>query len=214
MAKAKADPPREAGKKYIGADRVAQALNLTPRRVQQLVDEGMPRESKGQYDLGKCMYWYIRFLQDALQRRELPDDEKAERLRLTKAKADRAELDLSVARGQLIPIEVFEERLSAMIMAARQQLLALPARIAPRLEGEDRSSIKSDLESELKHALTGLAKHGDNRASTRDTGTARGSRGKAVGPVGTTARSKNKRVGRKKPRTAKRRKRKARAVGN
>ena len=45
---------------------VASALNLSEQRVQQLVHEGMPRESRGQYDAVKCMLWYIRCLQNAL----------------------------------------------------------------------------------------------------------------------------------------------------
>lgn len=41
----------------VNVERVADALNVTPRRVQQLVKEGLPREKRGEYDPIKCMLW-------------------------------------------------------------------------------------------------------------------------------------------------------------
>jgi len=48
---------------------LARACHITPRRVQQLVAEGMPRTNRGKYDLGVCMSWYIRYLQEQVERR-------------------------------------------------------------------------------------------------------------------------------------------------
>jgi phage terminase Nu1 subunit (DNA packaging protein) len=47
----------------VEVSKVAAFLNLDERRVQQLVKEGMPRESRGQYDPVKCAHFYIRFSQ-------------------------------------------------------------------------------------------------------------------------------------------------------
>jgi phage terminase Nu1 subunit (DNA packaging protein) len=49
---------------FVDVLKVAQALNLEVRRVQQLVKEGIPREARGQYDAVKCMLFYIRYLRD------------------------------------------------------------------------------------------------------------------------------------------------------
>ena len=38
---------------------IAKALNITPRRVQQLKLEGLPSQGRGKYELGPCMFWYI-----------------------------------------------------------------------------------------------------------------------------------------------------------
>ena len=47
----------------VSVESVAGAMDLDPRRVQQLaVREGMPKAGRGRYDLGKCMAWYIRYL--------------------------------------------------------------------------------------------------------------------------------------------------------
>ncbi|HEY6184421.1 MAG TPA: hypothetical protein VIW67_19405, partial [Terriglobales bacterium] len=77
----------------VSVSRVAQALNLSEQRVQQLVKEGMPREARGQYDPIKCMYFYIRYLQAALEKRLVPMAdggyvaEREERVRLLRADA-------------------------------------------------------------------------------------------------------------------------------
>ncbi len=49
----------------VDVTKVASALNLEARRVQQLVKLGMPRKSRGRYDPAKCMLWYILYLQNA-----------------------------------------------------------------------------------------------------------------------------------------------------
>ena len=56
----------------VDVTKVASALNLTKQRVQQLVKEGLPREGRGQYDPMKCMLWYIRYLQQALEKKAVP----------------------------------------------------------------------------------------------------------------------------------------------
>jgi hypothetical protein len=75
-------------------ERVAQALNLDKRRVQQLVKEGMPRAERGLYDPIKCLLWYVRYLQAALEKKAVPmpdgslTGEREERVRLIRADAD------------------------------------------------------------------------------------------------------------------------------
>lgn len=34
----------------VGVGKLAKLMKLTPRRIQQLVDEGMPKEERGKYD--------------------------------------------------------------------------------------------------------------------------------------------------------------------
>jgi hypothetical protein len=47
----------------VGVDRIAQEFGISERSVQKLViEESMPRISRGEYDLLKCCQWYMRFL--------------------------------------------------------------------------------------------------------------------------------------------------------
>src|SRR2546429_660544 len=96
----------------VNVERVADALNVTPQRVQQLVKEGMPREKRGEYDPIKCMLWYIRYLQAQISRLSPnvdlaggeADDERKERLRLLRADADLREIELARERGEFMTL--------------------------------------------------------------------------------------------------------------
>ena len=187
----------------VGVDKVAAALNIEPRRVQQLCADGMPREMRGRYDLAKCMLWYIRYLQDSLKHRGAPtnDSIKDQRERLLKAQADREELNLAKDRGELIPIKVYEDEMSRHIEAVRQRLLLLPATAAPHLEGENRTVIKLRLDQEIRKIMEMIADasthehdaHHDGSASGPGTGPGAASR-----QMGAAAVSHRKRVGRTK----------------
>jgi len=148
----------------VSVEKVAQAMNITPRRVQQLVDEGMPRQAHGAYDLGQCMAWYIRYLQEALERRDpahldnITAALRTERQRLTKAQADLAESELAQRQRSLVPIAMCEEAMVSMIASARARLLALPGRVAGELENCDRQVIKTKLQKAVYETLLALSK--------------------------------------------------------
>lgn len=189
----------------VGVDKVAAALNIDARRVQQLAKEGVFTGAKakhGQYDLAKCMLLYIRYLQDALKHRGQPTDDsvKAQRERLLKAQADREEISLAKDRGELIPVEVYEEEMSRHIEAVRQRFLLLPANAAPHLEGEDRTTIKLRLEAEVRKIMSMIANDShehDAHHGGSASGTAAGA-GASAQKVGAAANHHRKRVGRKK----------------
>lgn len=147
----------------VSVEKLAQAMNVTPRRVQQLVDEGLPREERGRYDLGKSMAWYIRYLQGIIERRDIPQADGVqaafwqEKRRLTEAQADLAQLAVAQRRGELLPVAFFERLMVQMITQGRQQLLQLPDRVAPELEGESRATIKTKLVEAIHRALAALA---------------------------------------------------------
>ncbi|MCI0628409.1 MAG: hypothetical protein L0387_43285, partial [Acidobacteria bacterium] len=68
---------------------------------------------------------------------------------------DQAELDLSRSRGELIPITYHEECLSTLFMALKQRILTF-GRIAPQLEGENRTVIRSKIDQAALGLLASL----------------------------------------------------------
>ncbi len=152
----------------VSVSQVAKALDVSERYVQVLVKRGMPKERHGKYDLGACMAWYIRYLHRKYAAKGVEGEETAEeavtlrtlnaaRQRLILAQAAAAELELQKARGQAVTIQVFRETLAGILLPVRQQLLALPSRVAPQLEGENRAVIKTRLQHALHAALASLA---------------------------------------------------------
>ena len=149
----------------IEVRQLMQALNVTERRIGELVKEGMPKDARGQYDLGKCMLWYIRYLQAALKRRngsEIPDDqgrtEQRERLRLLSAEAELKELELARERGELMALPDLEKMMTDLVITTKARILAVSPRVAAQLVGQDRLAIEAELDKELKSALSYLTK--------------------------------------------------------
>ncbi len=148
----------------VDVAKVSQACNITIQRVGQLVAEGMPKEGRGKYDLGKCMIWYIRYLQKALERRAVPtpDGNYTQmgdvKVRSVLADAEMKELELAKARGQLVPLLEVEAKWSEIVLAAKARILTTPARIAAELVGEtSRNLIQAKIEKALKEAMAQLA---------------------------------------------------------
>jgi phage terminase Nu1 subunit (DNA packaging protein) len=149
----------------VTVEQLASEFGRTARHVQLLVKAGMPRAAHGQYDLELCKTWYIGHLHERLAHRQgeidggRTDDYNVdrERARLTKAQADQAELELAKMRGTLVPIAEYKRRMSRFVTQARQQLLQLPGRAAPQLEGDPRAVIKSKLYTLTCAALAALS---------------------------------------------------------
>src|SRR6202043_2281372 len=126
----------------VDVSKVASALNLDERRVQQLVKEGMPRETRGQYDPVKCLLWYVRYLQKALEKKAVPNldggfvGEREERVRLLRADADLREMELAKERGQLLALADVETMLTDLVLTTKARVMGLAPRLAAQLVGE------------------------------------------------------------------------------
>jgi phage terminase Nu1 subunit (DNA packaging protein) len=156
----------------VDVKRLAAALNVTDRRVQQLTKEGLPKELRGKYDLGKCMLWYIRYLQAALEKSKVPLDgghggeyvgARDEKVRLLRAEAELKEIELAQQRGQLMAIADVESEMTELVLTTKARIMAIAPRVAPELVGESsRVMIQAKIEKACKEALLQLAKHGEH----------------------------------------------------
>jgi hypothetical protein len=149
----------------VGAEKVAQALNLTEQRVHQLVKEGLPKEGRGQFDPVKCLLWYVRYLQSALERKAVPTldggfvGEREERVRLLRADADLREIELAKERGLLVALPDIEQVLTDLVITTKARIMAIGPRLAPDLIGEtSRLMIQAKIEKACREALAYLAK--------------------------------------------------------
>ncbi|MCK5748506.1 MAG: hypothetical protein KAH44_19980 [Oricola sp.] len=144
---------------------VAKILNLSERRVQQLVKEDiLPKPEKGKYDLIACVRAYIKYLQErAFGKDAAPQDTHLERARLLKAQADKTELEVDTLRGNLMPVETIEADWLAMVMACRSRLLSIPSKTAFQIATlSDAHEIERFLKRVIYEALTELASMDDD----------------------------------------------------
>jgi hypothetical protein len=149
----------------VGIEKIAEALNLTPRRVQQLVPEGMPREGRGQYDPVKCLLFYVRYLQRKLEEKSAAgaegeiSGERSARVRRVEADCEMKELILAERRKKLVAISDAERALTEMELTVKTRLQAMVTRIAGELVGV-KSPVMTQalLEKGIKDALVQISK--------------------------------------------------------
>lgn len=133
---------------------VARLLDITPRWLSQLARDGIvPLPERGRYDTVACVRGYIRHLRgeagervEARQRREA-------------AMADRAELDVVRAKGEIV--EYGKRWLALKVAEVRQSFERWPERVAALLAAElqaDPERTYIALERQVRELLAELAK--------------------------------------------------------
>jgi phage terminase Nu1 subunit (DNA packaging protein) len=142
-------------------------MDVQPKSVADLVSKGMPHEARGQYDVGRCLAWYVRYLHAQMNRRGITEEERnsgvnlrVERHRLLKIQADLGQLELDERSNKLIPIDAYEKLVIGWAVTIRQRVLALPARLAGMLVGLDRQAIKDVIDREGREMLRIIGKEG------------------------------------------------------
>jgi phage terminase Nu1 subunit (DNA packaging protein) len=163
VAKKKKTRSSRAPKPRIaGITAIAERLKLTPRRIQQLVGEGLPRITRGKYDVDQVLDWYIAKLERQLARQTDEEGEIAkkfnEEMRLLSSRADLQELDLAIKRREFVAIADVEKQMTDLVITTKARILTVPARLAPELLGEDsRVMVQAKIEKSIKEALSHLA---------------------------------------------------------
>ena len=106
---------------------VAQWLCLTERRVRQLRDEGVIVEARpGLYELQPTVARYITYIGGAGK-----ETLTNERMKLTRAKREAAELENELRKGEVHRTEDIERGIKSMFLNIRSRFLALPAKLSP-----------------------------------------------------------------------------------
>jgi len=111
---------------------VAKHLDLSSVRIHELFNENVLMKSgkTGGQDLEDCRVRYIRFLRSLAKGKNTNSgDLNEERTRLTKAQADRAELELQEKEADLISTDTIKTVWSDYVSNVRSKLLALPSKL-------------------------------------------------------------------------------------
>jgi phage terminase Nu1 subunit (DNA packaging protein) len=141
---------------------IAEWLGISERRVQQMAAAGiLPRAGRGLYDLQACVLAYVEFLRNitGVEDNGKKIDYAKERARLTKFKADLAEMEASQTRGDLIMAEDVHRAWVDMISHCRARLLAIPTSLAPIVYAKKSvPEITKELKAGIFEALEELSK--------------------------------------------------------
>lgn len=118
---------------------LADILELSEPHIFNLARAGVVvRVEKGKYDLPRSMKNYFEARLD--EQVGNPESLIEARVRLTRAQAGKAELELSELRGKLLPFDIVTEYWNKIFNAVKSRMMALPQQIALDL-GLDREAV-------------------------------------------------------------------------
>ncbi len=142
----------------VTCDALATMLGLSARRIQQLAkDDIVKKNERGRYLLIQSIQGYVEFIKIGGYDVS-PHDLKRQKVRLTKANADRAEMEAAVMKGSLIPNEVVKAFWAEMVTAFKSSALSLPVKLAPQISGESNlDSVKAILTRGIHESLQEIA---------------------------------------------------------
>ena len=142
---------------------VADILDVTPRRVGQLCEEGILSKVKnGSFQLVPTIRNFIRYLKTkndvASATGDVEEEFNKEHMLLEKAKREKAELEVSLMKGTMHTSEDVEREMTKMLSAFRARILAMHSKLAPRVAiTEDVTKIEEYIREEAHNALNELS---------------------------------------------------------
>ena len=132
-------------------------LNLGVQQCYNLVNTGIiPASDNGVFDLGACANGYIKYLQN-----RSGDERKSfaqARQRESQLKGDLLQLQIQEKAGTLIPAAAVEQQWTALVVAARSELLMITDRLVYEIKALHGLDVdRSLIESRIAEALHRLA---------------------------------------------------------
>lgn len=141
-------------------DTITKLLDLTPQRVNQLVNQGIiPRAERGRYELVPVVRAYIKFLRERAVRGDVQGDDYANhRTRLIKGRADIIEMERAQMESRLIPSADVELTWNSLVSNARNRMIAIPTKVAPVVyASRNLNEIREIIKEEIYLALDELS---------------------------------------------------------
>lgn len=146
--------------KVVTTAEISEILGFSDRRIRQLVDENaLVRIGHGKFDLSASIQAYISYLVE----KEKPTgeiDKTEEEALWTRARRQKAELELQIIKGEVHRAEDVKRVMNNMLIAFRSRVLAIPSKISPLLIAKtDINVIKLILKDAVYEALTELSEY-------------------------------------------------------
>ena len=158
----------------ISSSELATLFNVSDRWIRELAKtEVIPQRKHGRFNLHDAVRAYVTFLRKGSpsngHAKSTEVDYNTEKALLTKAQREKAELEVSVLRGELHRGEDVRAVMGAMIMACKSRITAIPSKIAPQLLAQTEIPVIQDmLRREIDETLTELADYNAHSFNRRN----------------------------------------------
>ena len=145
---------------------LAEHLDLSPQSISDLIGKGVFTIGAGRspVNIDSCRGQYINYLRKAARYTKKDgssSDIAEEKARLTKAQADKAELEVEQLEKSLLPAQMVQDTWIEYVSNVRAKLLGLPSRIAHQVITVDKySEAEEIIKDQVYDALNELSQHG------------------------------------------------------
>lgn len=153
-------------RKMISSEELARIIGKDQRTVQNLAKQGvLTCEKSGRrnlYDLYTVIREYCDHFAKSTNKKisSMEDEKLSEDIRIKRAKADMAELELRELQGALHAAEDVEEMTTDLVLVIRSSFLALPGKVSAELaEMADARDISERLKEEIFDILKDLSNY-------------------------------------------------------
>tara|TARA_R100000081_G_C4729289_1_gene122498 strand:+ start:61 stop:573 length:513 start_codon:yes stop_codon:yes gene_type:complete len=141
---------------------VAEHLFMSVQQIGNLITKGVfkPKTGPNPLDLDHSRRDYIQYLQKKAKYylKDGTGDITEEKTKLTAAQARKAQLEVAVIEGKLIPTDQVENTWVSYISNCRAKLLTIPSKITHLvMSTEDSKDIEKIIKNEINEALSELA---------------------------------------------------------
>jgi phage terminase Nu1 subunit (DNA packaging protein) len=152
-------PKFEENEIVFSTAQMADIFQLTPRRIQQLAEEGVfVKAGRGRYAAAESIRRYIKNMTER-DGGKTEVDYFEERAYHEKAKRLKTEMEVAVMKGELHRSSDVEMVMNDMVAAFRSKMLALPTKLAPQLVGKPVAAVLTIITTEVHDALTELSEY-------------------------------------------------------
>ena len=139
----------------LNQQQLAQTFGVSDRTIRQWQNEGLPVEKQAhggnRYRLSGCIEWVVR--------RRFGNDLIFEKTRLTKAQADKTEVEIRLLQLQLLNSFDVESTWSTIRDELREEVETIPQRSTPALlQQRNLFDVEQSLEDLLNEALAALTR--------------------------------------------------------
>ena len=144
-------------------DQVAALLGVTPRRLQQLANEGwFAVAERGRYPLVGTVQGYIKYLKEGAR----DQNRGSEQARLARAQAVKVEMENFRRMGELITREQSDSTNQGLVVIVKSSLEGMPGRLSSELAGlTEPTDVYKRLQTEHRAVLDQCADYLEKRAA-------------------------------------------------
>lgn len=152
------------------AAEIAKLFGFSVRRLQQISKEiPLPQAGHGKFELSSTIQAYITWIKAKSGEKGTDGAIKDETLMLTRAKRQKAEIELQMMMGDLHKAEDVMAIVGEMVATVRSRLLDLPSKLAPQMIAQKEIElVRGVIQREIYTALQSLSEYNPEEYARRN----------------------------------------------